>query len=116
MCSPSGRRWRVAEERPANSRREALRLEKDMSISHAEFFRSLAHLLAGEDFVLREDGATIRREQGIVHIRLGPEGQRRLGNFALPRTLVEIAFEGCPDHEARAFLKRFDDTFRRGGG
>jgi len=93
-----------------------LRVEKDMSISHAEFFRSLAHLLAGQDFVLRDDGATIRWGQGIVDIRLGPEGQRRLGNFALPRTRVEISFEGCPDDEARAFLKRFDDTFRRGGG
>jgi hypothetical protein len=93
-----------------------LRVEKDMSISHAEFFRSLAHLLRGEDFELRGDGATIRRGPGTVEIRLGPEGQRRLGNFALPRTPVEIVFDGCPDAEARVFLKRFDDVFRRGGG
>lgn len=87
-----------------------------MSISHAEFFRTLRPLLEGEDHELRDDGVTLRRGAARIEIRLGPEGRRELGNFGLPRTVVELVFESLPANQADRFLTRFDTRFRRGGG
>ena len=89
---------------------------KDMGITHADFFRSIQPLLAGVDHTLRDDGLTLRLDNGIVEIRLGPEGRRSLGNFHLPRTRVELRFEGCAPEVIEAFIARFDTRFRRGGG
>lgn len=87
-----------------------------MSITHADFFRSVHPLLAGEDHEIRDDGVTIRREMARIEIRLGPEGARALGNFRLPRTRVELEFHGCPPAAIADFMARFDTRFRRGGG
>ena len=87
-----------------------------MSISHAEFFRTVRPLLEGEAHEVRADGVTIQRGGSRIEIRLGPEGARRLGTFRLPRSLVEIGFYGGLQEEADEFLARFDRHFRRGGG
>ena len=87
-----------------------------MTITHADFFRSLRPLLEGEDHQIRDDGVTIRRAAGWISIRLGPEGVRALGNFRLPRTRVEVEFTECAPGEIDAFLASFDLRFRRGGG
>lgn len=111
-----GHRWRVADEAPDRSGSTCRLVSKDMSISHADFFRTVRPLLVAEDHDLRGDGVTIRRGSARIDIRIGPEGTRRLGNFHLPRTRVEIGFYGCPQEEADRFLDRFDRHFRRGGG
>lgn len=87
-----------------------------MAITHADFFRMVQPLLAGEDCTIHEDGVSIRRGDASIDIRLGPEGRRRLGNFSLPRTQVEIRLRNCPPDAAAAFLAAFDTRFRRGGG
>lgn len=92
------------------------RVAKDMSISHAEFFRTVRPLLEGETHEVHAGGVTILRDGSRIEIRLGPEGARRLGHFHLPRTEVEIEFRGCTPEQAEAFLSRFDMRFRRGGG
>ena len=51
-----------------------------------------------------------------LRIRLNAEGERRIANLALPRTIVEFRFEGYTDALVEAFLQRFDRSFRRGGG
>ena len=92
------------------------RVVKDMGITHADFFRSVRPLLEGMDHVIRDDGLTLRLDAGRVDIRLGPQGARTLGNFQLPRTLVELRFQGCAPDVIEAFITRFDTRFRRGGG
>jgi hypothetical protein len=87
-----------------------------MSITHADFFRSVKLLLADEDHEVRGEGVTIRRGTARIEIRLGPEGTRSLGNFRLPRTRVELEFHGCPPAAIADFMARFDTRFRRGGG
>ena len=116
MRSRYGRRWPVAEEKAGDSRDTSRRVVKDMSISHAEFFRTVRPLLEGETCELREDGVILRRGGASIEIRLGPEGRRRLGQFGLPRTVVEIVFDGVTGNEADRFLAGFDTRFRRGGG
>jgi hypothetical protein len=89
---------------------------KDMSITHADFFRTAQPLLVGEDHDLHAGGVTIRRGDACIDIVLGPEETRSIGNFHLPRTRVEIRFVGCKPAAVEVFLARFDTRFRRGGG
>lgn len=87
-----------------------------MGITHADFFRSVQPLLEAADHAIRVDGVTLRLDPGSVEIRLGPEGRRSLGNFHLPRTLVELRFHDCAPEIIDAFIASFDTRFRRGGG
>jgi len=89
---------------------------KDMGITHADFFRSMQPLLESAEHAIHVDGVTIRLEPGSVEIRLGPEGRRSLGNFHLPRTRIELRFQGCSLQAIDAFIASFDTRFRRGGG
>jgi hypothetical protein len=116
MPWPLGRRWPVAEGGTEAVSRQVVRFAKDMGITHAEFFRTMQSLIAGEDVELDARGLTIRRGPARIEIRLGPEGTRALGRFQLPRTEVEFVFRNCPDGEIAAFVERFDTRFRRGGG
>jgi len=87
-----------------------------MAITHADFFRTLRPLLQDLPHELTADGAQIELGGGRVEIRLGAQGHRALGNFRLPRTLVELRFDGCPQHVIDDFIAGFDRRFRRGGG
>lgn len=106
----------MAEDDAAGTRPAPARVVKDMSITHAEFFRTLQPLLPAGRHESSADGATIQLDDGRVEIRLGPEGARPLGNFRLPRTLVELRFESCSPETVAEFIARFDLRFRRGGG
>jgi hypothetical protein len=106
----------VAEDDAAGTRPAPARVVKDMTITHAEFFRTLQPLLPAGRHESSAEGATIQLDDGRVEIRLGPEGARPLGNFRLPRTLVELRFEGCSPDTVAEFIARFDLRFRRGGG
>jgi hypothetical protein len=104
-------------ERPASAPADGVRrVVKDMGITHADFFRSVQPLLEAADHTIHVDGVTLRLDTGTVDIRLGPEGRRSLGNFHLPRTRVELRFQGCAADIIEAFIARFDTRFRRGGG
>lgn len=92
------------------------RVVKDMAITHAEFFRTLRPLLLDVPHEVRGDGAVIRLGEGRVEIQLGPQSHRALGNFQLPRTRVELCFDGCSRHAIDEFVASFDQRFRRGGG
>ena len=106
----------MAEHEAADGRAEPGRVVKDMAITHADFFRTLAPLLQGVRHEVSRQGATIWLGQGRIAIRLGPEGTRALGNFRLPRTSVELSFHDCPPDAIAEFIARFDLRFRRGGG
>jgi hypothetical protein len=92
------------------------RVVKDMTISHAEFFRIVPRLLDNARHELRPDGLTIYRLDGSIEIRLGPESSRSLGAIRLPRTSVELVFRHCAPGAIEAFITDFDHRFRRGGG
>jgi len=91
-------------------------ITKDMGISHADFFRIIPLVLKGERYHLDATGVDIARQNARIQIQLGAESARRLGSFALPRTRVELRFDGCSDEAIQAFVANFDTRFRRGGG
>lgn len=106
----------MVDDEPDGPRPEPTRVVKDMAITHADFFRTLRPLLRELPHEINGDGAILRLGQGRVEIRLGPEGCRALGNVRLPRTRVELCFDGCSRHAVDEFVASFDRRFRRGGG
>lgn len=92
-------------------------VEKEMALTHAEFFRLLpravgtdAHEVLGDR--VRVDAADGRR----VEIVLGPEGTRRIALLEIPSTRLQIMLEGFTPEESAAWLARFDRTYQKGGG
>lgn len=96
---------------------EACVLRRDMSMSHADFHRIFPRVAGNAPW--RRSGNVVSLseiEGGTLRITLEPEGVRRIANLQLPRTILELRFEGYAPGDVDAFLERFDRSFRRGGG
>lgn len=91
-------------------------LERQMSISHGEFMRSLPSAAPGLTLEVANGVIRLSDPPRLVCIELGPEEEFTLGSLVLPRTRVRLAFEGFSEEARRAFLDRFDLAYRRGGG
>lgn len=91
-------------------------VDKEMGITHAEFFRVIGRALAGRPY--RIEGNRVRIAEGgrRLDITLAAEGKRRIAGLALPVTRVRLAFTGYGEAEAADLLAGFDRWFQRGGG
>lgn len=87
-----------------------------MGLGHAEFMRGLQPLLAQRRWRRTAAGVWIQLASGQVEIRLGAEQSHGLGALVLPRTAVTLEFREVDDEGIDDFLRRFDLSFRRGGG
>ena len=89
-----------------------------MSITHAEFLRSLLPLKKYYQYKIDDDGKLIQitDDQRLVKIQLGTEGRTVLGSLQMPSTQVKLTFCGFTPPEMDLFWSRFDLCFRRGGG
>ncbi|MBP80618.1 MAG: hypothetical protein CL395_01430 [Acidiferrobacteraceae bacterium] len=93
-----------------------MEIQRELGVSHAVFFRSLAQLPAGWVHETRSDGATLRYAGGRVEISLGEECERRIALICIPYTPVMFRYYGLSEDERNRFQARFDLTFFRGGG
>ncbi len=91
-------------------------VEKEMGLSHADFFRTIANALGTDAFETTADGVTLDEEGRRLSITLGPESERRIALLSIPVTPVTLRFIGYPEDEIARRLKKFDQTFKRGGG
>ena len=89
-----------------------------MTITHAEFLRSLRPLERHYQVEINDgrQHIVISGGSGQVQISLGPQYIRQLANLRLPTMEVELIFTGVGDSELELFWSRFDLCFRRGGG
>lgn len=94
------------------------RIRRNMSISHAEFLRSLAPLGKHYPYEIDPSRQCIRvtGKAGLIQILLGEERRKHLGSLELPETTVEFRFPALNKQEIELFLSRFDLCFQRGGG
>jgi len=94
---------------------ESIVVEKDMSLSAAEFFRDVPRALPPG---YRVDGRRVTVVDGPrrAEIAVVEEGERRIAALALPRIRVRIELAGFDAAEAAAFMARFDQAYQRGGG
>ena len=93
-----------------------IRYERDMSITHADFFRLLGRFVGDKAIRQCENGARIRTGAGHIHITLGPEMQRKIALLALPMTRVSLEFHGYDQAACQVFMRRFALCFHKGGG
>ena len=91
-------------------------IEKEMAVTHAEFFRSLQNALQGEQCEI--DGVSVRisSASGTWAIELGPEGRRKIALLSLPQTHVKLIFKDYTERDRKLALERFDRAFQRAGG
>ncbi|RME36025.1 MAG: hypothetical protein D6786_00200 [Gammaproteobacteria bacterium] len=92
---------------------DPVRFHRVMGFTRSEFLRLLPLLeLSPRDG--RSHAGPLGR--GEVTLRMGEQGERRLGSFVLPELPVELEFRDCEEGEVEAFLRRFDRVYQRGGG
>ena len=93
-------------------------IQRVMSISHAEFLRSLEPLRKHYPYQIDDSQRQILLQDKDQHIeiRLGDERRKQLGALELPVTTVEFRFDAGKQQDIECFLSRFDLCFRRGGG
>jgi len=94
----------------------AITVEKEMSISHKDFFRILPKALEGADYRIDGDRVIAGSGDRRLEITLSEETRRRIALLTLPVTHVRLDFVGYGEDEAAAALSRFDRGFQRGGG
>ena len=98
----------------------ATRLHREMSITHAEFLRSLVPAVAPATFTVSgtANGRSISvvGAPGKVEITLSEERERRIALLRLPVVDVEIELSGFEPDVLERFLAQFDRAFQRGGG
>jgi hypothetical protein len=88
----------------------------EMTISRAEFLRTLPAAVAGAQFRVEDDVVRSGDTDRGWQVRIAALPALRIGSLALERHEVEISFDGYSSEEERAFLERFHLCFRRGGG
>ena len=100
-----------------NAGSAAVTVDKDMSISHQEFFRVLPGALKTGEF--RREGDTVVAEEGDgrrLEIELSAEERRDVPDLSLPRTRIRLIFHGYTESERADRLALFERSYQRGGG
>lgn len=89
-----------------------------MALDRREFLRVLPAACAGRPYTQAGDAIQVELGAGArLRIELGPTRERRIALLALPATVVTIRAEGpLPPALASAFLRDFENAYRRGGG
>ncbi len=91
-------------------------IEKEMGITHREFFRNIPRALGTDDYV-KETGRVILASAGkSLEILISEQSERRIALFTLPVTHVTLTFKGYDEGDVTTTMKNFDRAFQRGGG
>ena len=90
--------------------------EKEMAVTHREFFCALPRVLGTEAFHIA--GTRIRVDDGdrSLEIKLSEQSERRLGAMLVPVTRVRLRFSGYGEDEAAEAVALFARHFQRCGG
>jgi hypothetical protein len=95
---------------------DSARVEKQMSLSPTEFRATLAFLTLGP---VPDDAVEVALAVGggRVVIAYSARPSVRFGGLLdLPRAVVSLTFHAVSPADQTAFVKRFEQTFQRGGG
>jgi len=91
-------------------------IEKEMGLSHRDFFRTIASALGTDSFATLGNGIRLETDDKSLQIELGVESERRIALMVIPRTVVTLTFTNYADEDVKSVVKRFDMRFKRGGG
>ncbi len=91
-------------------------VEKDMALTHADFFRIIPRALGAGDFKKKGTGVVLANGDRRLEIALGPERIRKIALMEIPACDVRLEFSGYTEAEREAALHLFDRMFQKGGG
>ena len=101
---------------PDSHQPDSILVQREMTITHADFFRLLPRALASYKFKISDQSIQVTMETGIVNIQLGQETTRTIGALELPVTHMKFYFKNTTDKETRQFFDKFDPAYQKGGG
>ncbi len=91
-------------------------IKREMTITHADFFRILPKVLKNNQFEVSENRVIIVETKKRLEIMLSPESSRSIGALQLPVTILEFRFDGYTTEQTEKFMRQFDMSFHKGGG
>lgn len=95
---------------------DAIVIEKEMGITHEEFFRNIPRVMGTGDYSKTADRVILESGDKSLEISVSEEGERRIALFVLPVTKVTLTFKGYDEAEVTSTIEAFDRAFQRGGG
>ncbi len=107
--------------------------EREMSITHNEFYRILPKALASHHYKMQDSVITVslgegadnkavglkpgtENNEGEIVIILSRETVRKIASLALPLTNVTFKLKNVAEKTKKDFFEQFDRSFLRGGG
>ena len=91
-------------------------VEKEMALTHADFFRIIPRAFGTEDFERTDTGVVLADGARRLEITLGLERIRKIALMKIPACDVRLEFSGYTGAERRDALYLFDRIFQKGGG
>lgn len=95
---------------------DAVRYDKEMAVTHAEFLRNLPNALPDGNYAVDGTTVVVADADRRLEIELGAEGVRQIALLKLPKTAVSLTFTGYDAETRAAVMERFDKAFQRAGG
>ena len=94
--------------------------EREMTISHSDFFRILPKALGKLRYQQQNNIITVYLDndgvEGEIVISLSKERIRKIASLNLPVTDVTFQLENITEKKKIEFFKHFDRAYHRGGG
>ena len=91
-------------------------IRREMTITHADFFRLLPKALRNRNFTVSGERIVIDDPAGMVEISLSPEKIKQIAALSLPVTVIEFVFRGFLPDQVESFMTSFDLSYQKGGG
>ena len=92
-------------------------IEKEMGITHKDFYAELPVLLENIPYRQHKDTISIELHGRSMEIVIGPEQVREVGpTVRMPMTVVTMRFPGYTEQEISDFVRHFNLRFMKGGG
>ncbi len=90
--------------------------EREMTISHSDFFRILPKALKSYPYKQEENIIRISLDEGEISIILSEERRRQIASLSLPVTDVTFHLKSVAESTKSKFFEQFDRAYHRGGG
>lgn len=118
MCSPSGRRSRVARRQPGLPTHYPDHFNREMGCTEAEWLRWLPEACASSPVVVDVGArrATVRIGDGRCALSWAVLPDRQIALMRIPRLSTTFDFDQVSAEDRDAFMRYFDLYTQRGGG
>ena len=90
--------------------------EREMTISHSDFFRILPKALKSYPYGQEGNVINVSLDKAEISIILSEQRHRQIASLSLPVTDVTFHLKNVAESMKSKFFKQFDRAYHRGGG